>query len=65
MDELTGRETVGIYLFLKKREEELDATLTQLLIRIEKRLFDRLSIEQFEQLDELYRSGVDVFREER
>lgn len=65
MDQLSGREIVGAYLFLKGRESELDETLSQLLARIEKELFARLSIEEFERLEELYRSGVDVFNETR
>lgn len=63
MDHLSGREIVGAYLFLKEREGELDETLNQLLARIEKALFARLSIDEFERLEELYRSGVDVFDE--
>lgn len=64
MDQLSGREIVGAYLFLKGREAELDETLSQLLARIEKALFARLSIEEFERLEELYRTGADVFKEE-
>lgn len=63
MDRLSGREIVGAYLFLKDRESELDETLRQLLARIEKALFAKLSIDEFERLEQLYRSGVDVFNE--
>lgn len=63
-ERLTGREAVGIYLLLKKRESELDDTLTQLLLRIEKALYGELSIEEFERLEELYRSNSEAWRGE-
>lgn len=58
--QLTGREIIGIYLQLKKHEAELDSTLESVAERIEALLFDNLSIEQFEELESLYRSNVDV-----
>lgn len=61
-EQLSGREAVGIYLFLKKRESELDSALTQLMLRIEKALYGELSIDEFERLDELYRSNADVWK---
>ena len=61
MDGLSGREFVGTYLFLKSREEELDETLRHLVARMERTLYERLSIDEFERLDELYRAGIDVF----
>lgn len=63
IDRLSGREFVATYLFLKNREGELDSTLTALLARMEKALFARLSIDEFENLEELYRSGVDVLHD--
>ncbi len=57
---LTEREVIGIYLLLKKHETELDETLESVEERIETLLFDNLSIEQFEELERLYRSNVDV-----
>lgn len=63
-ESMSGREMVGVYLFLKKNENELDETLTQLMQRIEKSLFGRLSIEEFERLTELYHSDSELFRGE-
>ena len=63
METLTGREIVGVYLFLKSREEELDDVLTKLMMRMEKSLYSKLSIEEFERLPDLYSSNVDVFEE--
>ncbi len=60
-ESLSGREMVGMYLFLKKSENELDEILTQLMLRFEKSLYGRLSIEEFERLGELYRAGTDFF----
>jgi len=63
METLSGREIVGVYLFLKAREEELDEILTNLMMRVEKNLYSRLSIDEFERLSDLYRDNVDVFGE--
>ncbi len=63
METLSGREIVGVYLFLKAREEELDEILTKLMMRVEKSLYSRLSIDEFERLSDLYRDNVDVFEE--
>lgn len=63
-EQLSGREAVGIYLYLKKHESELDNTLTQLMSRIEKALYAELSIDEFERLDELYRSNADPWKGE-
>jgi gluconate kinase len=61
--QLTTREILGTYLFLKAREHELDPTLKRLAERIEHLLYDVLSIEQFEGLEKLYRDNVDVLPE--
>ena len=63
METLSGREIVGVYLFLKAREGELDEILTKLMMRVEKSLYSRLSIDEFERLSDLYRDNVDVFEE--
>lgn len=57
MIELNEREAAGIYLQLKKNDGELDITLCRLLTRIEKELYARLSIQELENLEELYRRG--------
>jgi hypothetical protein len=59
--ELSERETVALYLFLGKREEELDESLFSLYTRIQKSLNERLSIEEMETLDRLYAEKVDIF----
>ena len=60
MIELNEREAAGIYLQLKRRDDELDLTMCRLLTRIEKELYARLSIQQLENLEELYRRGDDL-----
>jgi hypothetical protein len=47
---LTAREEEELYILLKPRESGLSAPLEDLLRRIEKALFDRLTIEQIEGL---------------
>ncbi len=52
-----GRDLIGLYLFLKNREPELDTRLRSLLDRIERILFTRLSIDDFENLEEKYKKN--------
>ena len=52
-----GRDLIGLYLFLKNREPELDMRLRSLLDRIERILFTRLSIDDFENLEEKYKKN--------
>jgi hypothetical protein len=47
---LTTREEEELYILLKPRESGLPAPLDDLLRRIEKALFDRLTIEEIERL---------------
>ena len=47
---LTQREQEELYVLLKPREETLGELLEEVLRRIEKALFERLTIEQIETL---------------
>ena len=58
MIKLNEREAAGVYLQLKKNDGELDMTLCRLLVKIEKVLYARLSIQEIENLEELYRKGT-------
>lgn len=60
---LENREIVAVYLMLKAEEAKLDRTLTALCARIERALYDRMSIDEFEHLRELYSRNVDIFRD--
>jgi hypothetical protein len=51
---MRGIRIAGIYLFLKSREAELDAGMENLVSEIEGYLYDRLSIEEMENLEKLY-----------
>lgn len=57
---LTNREIVGIYLLLEKNEEKVDKDLQKLKNRIERFLFEHISIEEMEHLEEKYRRKIDV-----
>ncbi len=57
---LQGRELVGIYLLLKKNEDNLDAVQLSVKGKIEKVFFESLSIEEIESIEELYKKNVDV-----
>lgn len=47
---LNDREVEEIYVLLKPRETTLDGTLEGVLRRVEKALFERLTIEEIEAL---------------
>jgi hypothetical protein len=47
---LKDREILGIYLLLKDRERELDSTMLKLLDRLERALYQELTIDEFEKL---------------
>jgi hypothetical protein len=51
---LQGREVLCIYFMLKDRESELDGTLLQLLDRLERELYRELTIDEFENIRNLY-----------
>lgn len=48
------RELVGLYLFLREREGELDTCLEEFYARAEQELYKRLSIAEMEQLRHRY-----------
>ncbi|MBT3274205.1 MAG: hypothetical protein HN368_13695 [Spirochaetales bacterium] len=47
---LSHAEMVPLYKLLKKNETELELELLQVLLRIEKKLYDQMSIEEIEKL---------------
>lgn len=55
MIELKGLRLAGIYLMLKNFESDLDPCLRDLSDDIEAYLYDRLSIEEMEELSKLYK----------
>jgi hypothetical protein len=59
---VNGQQLVGLFLFLRQRESELDTPTSAVLVRLERYLYERLSIEELEKLPNLYEKGVDVLR---
>ncbi len=57
---LQGKELVAVYLLLKKDDSDLDPAQLSVKNRIEKVLFESLSIEEIESIEELYKKNVDV-----
>jgi hypothetical protein len=51
---LHGREALAIYFMLKDRESELDEMLLQLLDRLERELYQELTIDEFQNIRNLY-----------
>lgn len=47
---LTDAELEALYVLLKPREEKLSSPLAGLLARIERALYDRLTIEELERI---------------
>ncbi len=62
---LQGNDLVGIYLLLINNEENLDKIQLSVKNRIEKVLFECLSIEEIEAIEELYKKNVDVLGKKR
>jgi hypothetical protein len=55
---LEQAEELGIYLMLKEREPALDRILLALLNRIERRLYARYSIAEFENIKQIYQNTI-------
>ena len=55
---LEQAEELGIYLLLKEREPSLDRILLALLNRIERRLYARYSIDEFENIKQIYQNTI-------
>jgi hypothetical protein len=54
---LSDQEIEELYVLLKPREESLGAPLEGLLARLERTLFDRLTIDQIERLRLRFTAG--------
>ena len=52
---LTEKELIGLYILMRNSEMNLDAHLSALLLRVEKILYRRLTIEDIEKIDEVYK----------
>jgi len=63
MIEIKSRQLIGLYLFLHRREDELDEPLQQLYNELQRSLFLYLSIEEIESLEELYKNNIDVLQQ--
>jgi hypothetical protein len=56
---LTGLEMLAVYLVLQNQKSSLDPLLSRLLRRMEQRLYEELTIDEFENLPALYRKKID------
>ena len=54
---LKGQEVLGVYLLLKEREQELEEPMLQLLDRLERALYQELTIDEFENIRDIYARG--------
>lgn len=52
---LENRELIGVYLLLKEKESALDRIMLRLLNRIERKLYEQLTIEEFRNIEALYK----------
>lgn len=57
---IDGNELIGIYMMLIKNEGNLDSNQQLVSYKIEKEIFKHLSIEEMENIGELYAKKVDV-----
>lgn len=61
MISIDGQDVVGLFVFLRRHEMELDTRLVALYERLERQLHSRLSIEQMENIETIYEQGIDLF----
>ena len=57
---LQGNDLIAVYILLLKNESSLDKNQQKIKNKIEKILFECLSIEEIESIEELYKKNVDV-----
>lgn len=60
---LGNREVIGLYLNLKNQEETIDSELQSILSRIERLLYEKLSVEEIENLSKHYDAKTDILKE--
>lgn len=56
--EINLLESIGVYLFFRSHENELDPRLLKLLNKIEKNLYEQLSIHEIENLEVYYKETI-------
>jgi len=61
MLQLNEKEIIGLYLHMKGQYDLLDDTLIRFYNKLESLIFEKLSIEQLENLDKLYQTGFCMF----
>ena len=59
-DYLRSAEIVPLYALLRERQDDIDPALHGLLARIERRLFEVLSIEEIEAISSTNRAAVEA-----
>ncbi|HDQ14908.1 MAG TPA: hypothetical protein ENN41_08870 [Sediminispirochaeta sp.] len=62
MISLENRDVIALFLFLREREDELDGVLQGLYQRLQRDLFEKLSIEEMESLEDLYQNKIEVLK---
>jgi hypothetical protein len=60
---MNSSEIIGLFLFLRARESELDSNLSSFHERLSEYLYDRLSIDEMENLKDLYAQKIDVLEQ--
>lgn len=54
--DLNFKECVGLYIFLKKNRADLSPSLGRLMIRIERKLNEELTLGQLQNIESFYQS---------
>jgi hypothetical protein len=57
---LSEKELIGLYMLLKDREEGLDFTMAKLFSRIESAIYQKLTIEELENIHGVYLNHLDI-----
>lgn len=59
---IKGNDIGGLFLLLREHEHELDDNLSTLQMKLEKILFENLSIEDFDNLESIYKENKPIFK---
>lgn len=57
--ELTFKERIALYILMKKNENHLNHSLNDLFRRIERELYDQLTLNQIQNIDNYFNSLED------
>ena len=58
--ELSGREVTALYILLSKYDNEQHPVIVSLFERLQRYMFEKCTIEELENIESIFKSGIDV-----